>query len=384
MIRGIWNLAKLDLLLWSRMPLAIASALIPPIGMTLLLIVLSFSVTRQPVALVMLSHQPNALAMEKILSEDNESYALRTVDAATAKHLLADQEVAAIITIPKNFDQKVAQNGATVNLTLNNIDIDFSDDIRRAVERSAAEFDAPQLGIDGELNENVETNIIPSTGGSTNPYLIDINENNLRQTNVSFLNYQVIPAFILLIISVGLMGTALLCAKDIEQKTSRNLILAPVSAWTLVAGRLLGGLLMSTIIVFPILFVCFLFGIIAPPLDHIPALIALFIATGLCAAGLGAALGSLLRGARLVAMASSVIATYLFFLGGGFTTIAFLPNWLQDISDFIPIRYAIDGMRQALFYPDLQGVGKDITILVGTAIIAVILGSMAVRKSWRS
>ena len=383
MIRKIWTLAKLDILMWSRMPLAIASALIPPIGMTILLIVLSFSVTRQPVALVMQSQTPNALAMKKIISSDDDAYALRTVDAVTAQHLLADQEVAAIITIPKNFDQKVAQNSATITLTINNVDIDFSNDIRRAVERSAAEFDAPQLGLEGELNENVNANSTLSSGGTANPYRVDINENNLRQTNVSLLNYQVIPAFILLIISVGLMGTALLCAKDIEQKTARNLIIAPISPWTLVAGRLFGGLLMSTIIVFPILFIAFLLGVIAPPVDHIPALIVLFLATGLCAAGLGAALGSLLKGARVVAMASSVIATYLFFLGGGFTTIAFLPNWLQEISDIIPVRYAIDGMRQALFYPDLQGVGKDIIILIGTAIFAVILGSLAVRRSWR-
>jgi len=383
MINTIWNLAKLDLLLWRRMPIAIASALIPPLGMTILLIVLSFSVTRQPVALVVQSNQPNALEMEKIISSDTDAYLLRNVDQRTAQKLLADQQVAAIITIPKDFDQKVLQDDASVNLKLNNVDIDFSDDIRRAVERSAAEFDAPQLGLDGELDEAAETNSIPSVEGGINPYLIDINENDLRQTNVSFLNYQVIPAFILLIISVGLMGTALLCAKDIEEKTSRNLILAPVSSRELVSGRLLGGLLMSMIITFPVLFICFLFGVIAPPLDHIPALIELFLATGLCAAGLGAALGSLLKGAKLVAMSSSVLATYLFFLGGGFTTIAFLPDWLQDISDFIPIRYAIDGMRQTLFYPDLQGVGKDITILTGTAIIAVILGSVAVRKSWR-
>ena len=159
MIKQIWNLAKLDLLLWRRMPIAIASALIPPIGMTILLIVLSFSVTRQPVALVVQSQTPNALAMKKIISSDDDAYLLRTVDETTAKRLLSDQEVAAIITIPQNFDQKVSQNDAAINVTLNNVDIDFSDDIRRAVERSAAEFDAPQLGLDGELNENVEVRV---------------------------------------------------------------------------------------------------------------------------------------------------------------------------------------------------------------------------------
>lgn len=383
MIQTILNLAKHDLLLWKRMPLAIASALIPPAGMALLLIILSFSVTRQPVALVVESQQPNALYMQKIISSDTEAYLLKTTDMNTANRMLSDQEVAAIITIPQDFDKKVAKDEASVNLKLNNIDIDFADDIRRAVDRSVAQFDAPQLGVEGEENESAPTGGSHAFVISQNPYRVAVNEQSLRTTNVSFLNYQVIPAFILLILSVGLMGTALLCANDNERKTARSLILAPVPAWTLIAGRLLGGLLISVIIVFPVLFISFLFGIIAPPVSHIPALLVLFLATGLCAAGLGAALGSLFRGAKIVAMASSVVATYLFFLGGGFTTIAFLPNWLQDLSAIIPTRYAIDGMRQALFYPDLQGVTTDIIVLIGTAIIAILLGSLAVRKSWK-
>ena len=77
------------------------------------------------------------------------------------------------------------------------------------------------------------------------------------------------------------------------------------------------------------------------------------------------------------------VATYFFFLGGGFTTIAFLPKWLQHISLLNPIRYAIDGMRQALFYPDLRGVATDLAVLTGTAIGAVIIGSGVVVRSWR-
>src|ERR687888_269184 len=57
-IRGMWSLACLDLLLWRRMPLALVSALIPPLSMALMLVVLSYTVLQQPVALVKLSHGP--------------------------------------------------------------------------------------------------------------------------------------------------------------------------------------------------------------------------------------------------------------------------------------------------------------------------------------
>jgi ABC-2 type transport system permease protein len=379
------SIALLDLLRWQRMPLAIASALIPPMGMAVLLIVLTFSVTAQPVVLVVNAHGIHAQRMEQIIKSDEDAYLLSVADEETAKRMLQTQEVAAIITIPEDFDTKVPNHEGKVILTLNNIDIDFADDIRRSVDRSVAQFDAPVLSLAGQKGE------MPGSSGEedeevapVNSYRIVIHEVDLRKTNVDFLSYQVLPVLILLVLSVGLIGTALLCAQDGEIGTAKVLLLAPVRAWVVIGGRLLGGLLASLIVLIPVLIICTLTGVIAPLPSHWPALMGLFVATGMCASGLGAILGSLLHGSRVVAMAASVIATYLFFLGGGFTTIAFLPRWLQIIASFVPIRYAIDGLRQTLFYDELTGVQLDLLVLVGTAVGAVVLGSMALRRSWRS
>lgn len=376
-IRGLFALARLDLLLWRRMPIAIASALIPPLGMGLLLVVLSFTVGQQPVALVVESHGPYAEKMVQLIKADSDAYELSLRNMQHATLALHKERVAAIIVIPPDFDQAVPEHRATVDLILNNVDLDFSDDIRRSVERSVGEFDAPQLSLDGQLSDGSNTK-------QADAYLVGIDEHDLRNTNVDFLHYQVLPVIVLLVLSVGLMGTALLCAQDVQRHTARHLVLAPMSDWVLVAGRLLGGLLASLIVLIPTILLCVLTGIITPPADHWPALAALFVATALSASGLGAILGTLLRGTRNIALASSVLSTYLFFLGGGFTTIAFLPDWLQNISSFDPIRYAIDGMRQALFYPDLMGFSTDLAVLIGTAVLAVLAGSIVVRRSWSS
>ena len=178
------------------------------------------------------------------------------------------------------------------------------------------------------------------------------------------------------------MGTALLCAQDRERGTARHLVLAPISSWVLVAGRLLSGFCVSCLAVILAGAICTFAGIMAPPANHWPALIVLLVATASSASAMGAILGTFLRGTRNIALAASLLATYFFFLGGGFTTIAFLPRWLQIISALNPIRYAIDGMRQALFYPDLTGFSTDIAVLIGTALVAVLSGSIIVRRSW--
>ena len=397
-MKGMWTVACLDLLLWSRTPIAVASALIPPIGMTLLLIVLSLAVTQQPVALVLEGHGSNAEKMAKIIESDDDAYLLKIVDAKTAMQLLHNQEVAAVITIPADFDKRIEEADlGTVILTLNNVDIDFADDIRRSVDRSIASFDAPQLSLEGEHEEksgkkedrNAQgsksglisqvTGSLPSPG---NPYLVNVEEHDLRETNVQWLSYQVIPAMVLLLLSVGLMGTALLCAQDIQRKTARYLLLTPQESWVLVAGRILGGFLSCMIVLIPAVALCALTRVIAPPVDHWPALAAVFAATALSAAGCGAILGTVLNDTRTITLASSVIATYLFLLGGGFTNIAFLPEWLRTLSSLIPTRYAIDGMRQALFYQNLDGISTDLTVLCITAFIACLIGSLRVQRSW--
>ncbi len=370
-LEGMWTLAWLDLLHWRRMPWAIASALIPPLGMAIMLVVLSFTVTQEPVALVIQSQGAYSRQMAEMMEADTDSYALRVMSMEEATQALHDQEIAAIITIPPGFDQAVITHTAHLQLTLNNVDIDFSDDIRRSVERSVGQFDSS--GLSSQAASGI---------GFSNPYLITIDEHDLRKTNADFLRYQVLPVFVLLVLHIGLMGTALLCAQDRERGTARYLVLAPISPWVFVAGRLLGGFCASCFVIMVAGALCILAGVLAPPANHWFALALLFVATALSASGIGAIVGTFLRGTRNIALSASLLAIYFFFLGGGFTTIAFLPQWIQAISDFNPFRYAIDGIRQALFYPDLTGFPTDLAVLVGTAVVAVFWGSLVVRRSW--
>jgi ABC-type multidrug transport system permease subunit len=82
-------------------------------------------------------------------------------------------------------------------------------------------------------------------------------------------------------------------------------------------------------------------------------------------------------------MAGLNAAAYLFFLGGGFTTVAFLPDWIQVVSQFVPTSYAINGLRQALFYPDLVGFGRDLLVLSVCAVLSVVLASLRLARAWR-
>ena len=403
MIRALWGMARNDLLVWLRSPAAIAAALLPALGMGVLVAVLTNSVGQQPVALVVKGKGPATNRIAKIFRGDADAYLLSRMTQTEAEDALGKEKVAAIIVIPENFDEAVARSSAVIDLYLNNIDIDLADDIRRSVTRTAAEFDAPQLGLLGELTGPSEGLRLP------NPYRVAVAEHDLRDTNVSFLQYQVIPIVILIVISIGLLGTSLLTARDFERGTAKMLELGPASTMTLVIGRLVGGALITIALITPLIVLGFLTHYIpycaeesgaplwltlllsgpcgwmlpVPSGTHALALVALLLAVTFMTVGLGTLLGVALKDTRLVTMTGLNASAYLFFLGGGFTTVAFLPYWLQIASRFVPTSYAIEGLRQALFYPDLTGFHTDMIVLTGSALLSVALASVMLSRAWK-
>lgn len=394
-LRHTWTLAAHDVGQWRRAPWAIAAALIPPAALALLAYILTFNLGHQPIALVQEAHGRYSDHIAGIFqAQAGDIYSLVATDRADAMRLLASQQVAAVVVIPRNFDAAVARcpalqpgqiihdytyarsgcPAAQIQLTLDNANHNFAGEIRRALSETVAFFDAPDV-----VTPVAETQLDMS---DLNPYRVNVMTALTRPSTVDYIHYAVIPCLVLLILSVGVMGTALLCARDIERGTARHLALAPVSPVVLVAGRLLGGVLVSLVVIVPTLAVAAVTRLITPPAGHWPALALIFLATAVCAAGLGAVLGAILRGARAVSMAAAVICTYLFFLGGGFTTIQFLPAWLRHVTAFVPVSYAINGLRQSLFYPGLYGFGADMQVLLGTAAVAVVAGGAVVRRAW--
>jgi ABC-type transport system involved in multi-copper enzyme maturation permease subunit len=373
----MWTIARLDFAVWLRSPCAILAAIIPPLGMFVLVKVLTLSVTAQPVALVVEDPGPQAQVLASYIQEDTESYQLFTTDRKRAQNLLDRQRVAAVLVIPKGFDQAVGRGRAEIYYTINNTDIDFADDIRRSIDRSVASFDAPQLGTSLEGKAGHGGLVVP------NPYRVDLAETDLRKTDVKFDVYQVLPVILLLVLSAGVLGGALLGSRDHERGTIVFLRQAPLGRVSFVAGRLLGALLATASIVVPAVAYLTWKGIVHPPPGHWPPFLAVLLATAVFAASVGVLLGSALRRSTTVALTGVTVASYLFFLGGGFTTIAFLPAWLQTLSRAVPTRYGIDGMRQALFYPDLLGVRTDLLALGSFALAALAASTVVLGRTIR-
>jgi ABC-type multidrug transport system permease subunit len=99
----------------------------------------------------------------------------------------------------------------------------------------------------------------------------------------------------------------------------------------------------------------------------------ILLATGLTLSAIGVFLGGLVLILKQGETLASVVTFGLGLLSGALFPRELLPGWLQAVGDVLPTRFALDGMRRALF--DDGGWQGDLLALLVTAAILIPLST---------
>jgi ABC-2 type transport system permease protein len=112
-------------------------------GMTFLVLVSLFALTgsRAPTALIDSDHTPLSREFVNDLRAAHDSFSIRPMTARQAESQLDAARIVAIITIPKGFEASITRGQtAAVQVELDNVDADMTDDIERAVPSAIVIF----------------------------------------------------------------------------------------------------------------------------------------------------------------------------------------------------------------------------------------------------
>src|SRR5258707_8824825 len=111
-----------------------------PINYTLLLMLFALAGSNAPTAVVMNDTGLYAQQLYQALS-DAHSFQLTEASPTQGSALLQAGEVVAVVTIPADFDARVTQGQlARIGLTVNNLNTDMTDDVRRGVRLAVTTF----------------------------------------------------------------------------------------------------------------------------------------------------------------------------------------------------------------------------------------------------
>ncbi len=359
-LRITWLILVKDLRVWLRQPVTMAATVLPSLAFLLIQALGAQAVGRSPVALVVQDSGPQGLQIAQAIRAA-DVFRLHEVDATQAQALLKNLDVVAVITIPADFSAHLlAGEQASVDVTVNNLNLDFTNDIRRAVPDVITQYYQAQ--------------------GDKSPIKISMHEHDLRQIDIEMFQFAVIPTIVLLLTISGLVTGGLATAREWETSTVKELLLSPAPGSAIIAGKVGAGFVTSFTLGVAILGIGSGLGWIHPYGIYWAITLLIIALIALLGASLGVGLGAALRHIQPVIAVSIILALYLFFLSGGVSVLAFEPVWLQDVAAFVPLTYGNHALQMAVFYGSSDNLGRDVLVLGLSTLIVFIAGSAAVRR----
>ena len=141
--------------------------------------------------------------------------------------LYKNLDVVAIVTIPANFTHAVDAHEPThIDVQINNLNADFTNDIRRAVPDAITQFYQQQ--------------------GGASPFLVTLQEQNVRRQDIQLFQYSAMPLVVLLLVVSGIVSSSLAAAGEWETRTIKELLLSPTTNAAIITGKVLTGFVTTT------------------------------------------------------------------------------------------------------------------------------------------
>jgi ABC-type multidrug transport system permease subunit len=359
-LRVIWACMKKDMRSALTERVSTIMSVFVPVNFLILMSLFVLAGSHAPTAVVMLDHGPYAQQFYDSMNHAH-SFSLRTASASEAHSLLAGGQIVAVVTIPANFDTQVsAHRPVQVNVQINNLNTDFTNDIRRAIPLSITSFYA-----------------------QASPQLVTITPREIDwyPQDTDYVPYLAVSIIVVSLMVGGLLQAGISSAREWENKTMKELLLSPASRWAIVLGKMLAAFVLNLASVLLVLFVVIF--IIGDWPIHWGEMIWVTLLTMLIFIATGTLLGTLLKGWQAVTALSLGLSIPLFFLSGAFGPISFGTSATQFLAQLFPVYYAIVLQQHAFHGFDLNtyGVGINALILVLYALGLLTLTTLVLRRS---
>ena len=132
-----------------------------------------------------------------------------------------------------------------------------------------------------------------SNNGSTSPIQIHVKETDLRTQDIDLLRFELVPNLVFLLTTAGIVNAGLATAREWEDSTIKELLLAPISKTSLIVGKLLQAGLRHYLSLPVVLVVGAASGYLRPegPIYWFSTLVIVLL-IALASAGLGVAVGA--------------------------------------------------------------------------------------------
>lgn len=301
--------------------------------------------------------------------------------AGDARKLVEDGDRAAAVIIPAGVSEAVAQGkqaSITVLTTPSNRDY-------RALAVRGIMSNIVQTFATGQIAGQVAVDAVRTSGANADPNAIarqasqqavqlsqkpplDL-QTQVAKQNASDNNYdQVVPGYALMFALFAVAAGAGTILDEKEAGTWKRLLVAPVSRWAILGGKL-GAQFVRTVAQLTILFIVgkLLFHI---DLGSVAGVVLLVLVTAFATTALGMLLVSVVKTRDQLQPVTTLTVLTFSALGGSWFPIFLMPTWVQQISKVTLTSWAMIGFNNLMIF------GKGFASVVPSLVALIVYGAV--------
>lgn len=314
----VWAIARKDLKIARTEVMSLVQAVTLPVNYLLMMVLFVLAGGAQPTAVVMQDHGWYARQLVAALGQAR-TYKVSIEPQAQADAQMQAGKLVTEITIPPDFDQAIASHQKmTVPVMFDNLNQDLFDDGSRGMDEAVSSFLA-----------KVSPGQVPVT----------VAEHDAYPQDAGYIPFLALSVVVIAVMVAGLLQAGNATAREYEKHTIKGLLLAPVRAWQILAGRMLAAYLISL----PALAV--VLAVVTLAVGDMPARLWMALGVALLTLAVfvpaGVLLGTITRDRQLVAIFTRGVPVPLFFLSGVFAPLSYQTAAVQDIGQLMPVHWAI-------------------------------------------
>jgi hypothetical protein len=356
----MWILIQKDILLWLRVRQSVLVTILIPATLMLVAGLAGTIGQRLSVAVV----NPAAQAPH-MMSEiwDSTFFKPFLVEPAQAEAWLEQGQIVAVINIPPDFDRLAASGQpAYVDMTLHNLD-----------EDTVKNFTLRLYDVVFRVNQHL------IRAEAKRQPMLEVQERGLLPRAVTDMMYLATGILVFTAIYGGLANTALLVAREWNEDTIKELLVAPVHRFEFVMAKICTGWLETMLSVG----VVFLLSVGLLGLKPTGNLFLLWFFLAVCvlmSAAAGALFGCVIRRVVPAVMLGIILSVQAWFVGGGFGPVPFTSPALQWIAWKLPSTYAIAAVQQLMHTSGTTNLGSYASVVGGSMLVVLALSLVACNR----
>lgn len=186
------------------------------------------------------------------------------------------------------------------------------------------------------------------------------------------------------IITMSILFTAIFSGMEVIYDKQfgflKETLVAPVSRWSIMLGRTLGGATVAVAQGIIVFIISVLIGFSPVNIFLAPIALIYMILVAILFTAVGTAIASQLEDMQAFPLIINFLIMPLFFLSGALFPLGSLPKAIQVITSINPLSYGVDGIRGVLSNQWHFGFALDFGVLLILSILLLSLGSYAFSK----